>query len=470
MKQMSIETNNKHVAALNLAEILDTFLHNVESLNSTTPFLMMGLGELAKRKFSQRREFLEKHGTLEHSGDGQSTYTLPPRFIPEEKKKTRELEQIFTAVTLFPRNFLVSFVSEYDAFLGALIKCFYVKKSELLNGLEKQISFSELLAYQTLDDAKNYLLEKEVESILRKSHAEHFEILERKFNIKLKKDLDIWPHFIELMERRNLFVHCDGVVSSQYITVCTEHGVNFNSPLAVGTKLEVDPEYLHNAFTALCEIAIKLCHVLWRKVFPEEREAADQALLNLTFELIQRGRHKLTITIAEFATKLPKHFDDTYKRKFVINLAQAYKYTGETKKCSELLASHDWSSITYEFKLAVSVLRDDFVAAAAHMEKATSTGEISEHNLLEWRIFQDFRETEQFKETFTKIFKHPPPEKEAVTIRSSEEGSPKRVRRTTKLKVGASESPAPSKGKKRTTTAKVVDLESAARQSNSVAN
>lgn len=408
-------------AKKSIDHVLRDFLHNMDSLNATLPVTMMVIGELLKKENSKRNSFLNKYGTLEHSEDGTKTYTIEPKYHSEEKKITRTIEQYITASELIPRTFIVSFVSDYDAFLGNLIKSYYAKKPELLNGLEKQIAFSELLAFNSLDEAKEYILEKEVEGILRKSHAEHFDILEKKHSIKLREKLDIWPEFIELMERRNLFVHCDGVISNQYITVCKEHKYEWGNQPLIGARLTAAPSYLKNASSILREMAIKLCHVLWRKILPNEREDADMALLELTYELIQNERYSLAIKILEFSVALPKHHDDNFKRMFLINLAQAYKYSSNSKRCEELIASYDWSSVTYKFKVAVAVLKEKYDDAAELMEKASLINELSEQNFLEWPLFKDFRLTEQFKAAFEKIFKKPLPSREEVVITNTVE-------------------------------------------------
>lgn len=396
--------------------VLRDFLHNIDSLNATLPVTMMVIGELLKKEDARHKVFLKKHGTLEHTEDGTSTYTLAPKHFGEEKRIIRLIQQYITSVDLIPRTFLVSFVSDYDAFLGRLIKTYYTKKPDLLNGLDKQIAFGELLSFKNLDEAKEYILEKEVEGILRKSHAEHFEILEKKHNIKLREKLEIWPEFIELMERRNLFVHCDGVVSNQYISVCKEHGHKWETEPAIGARLTVDSAYLKNASSIIREMAIKLCHVLWRKIFPNEREAADDALLRLTYELIQHERYHLAIKVLEFAVSLPKHHDDNFKRMFLINLAQSYKYSENNKKCEELLAGQDWSSVTYKFKMAVAVLQGKHDDAARFMEKSSLTSELTEQNFLEWPLFKEFRATDQFKNTFEKLYKKPIPSGEEIVV------------------------------------------------------
>ena len=398
------------------SEILEQYLHNVDSISTCVPAMMMMIIELQKGQDEKVKLYLKENGKLKKSEDGVENYLVPVKAMAEFKKISRRLDQFLTSSKLIPRNFLVSFVSEYDAFLGALMKCFHAKKPELLNGVEKQITFSDLMEFKSIDAAKEHILEKDVESMLRKSHSEHFEIMEKKFKITLRKDLESWPSFIEVMERRNLFVHCDGKVSSQYIKVCTEHKVKLDEEVAVSSQLSVSPDYLANAHKIMREIAIKLTHVLWRKVFPEERERADGALIDLGYELIQRGSYPLAINILEFAISLPSHHSDTLKRMFYINLAQAYKYSGDSAKCATLINKLDWSSVSNKFKLAVSVLREEYSDADRHMANVAKIDEISEQNFLEWTLFKDYRETAGFKREFKERYKKDPPKNSSATV------------------------------------------------------
>ena len=124
------------------------------------------------------------------------------------------------------RNFIVSILSQFDTYIGQLMKCVYRIKPDLIENSERQLSYAQLRNFSKIEDARNYIIEKEIETLLRESHSEQFRWFEKKLNIKLTQDLPIWKDFIELTQRRNLFVHNDGKVSSQYLNVCKKHGVD----------------------------------------------------------------------------------------------------------------------------------------------------------------------------------------------------------------------------------------------------
>ncbi len=152
--------------------------------------------------------------------------------------------------------------------------CFGIKP-ELLKSSDRELTFSQLSDFGSIEEAKEYLLEKEVETLLRRNHSEQFDWLENKFAIKLRVDLPIWPTFIEVTERRNLFVHSDGVVSRQYLKVCREHGVSLGAETKQGLRLDVPHPYFRLAYEALFEIGVKLGQVLWRKLKPTDAPDAD---------------------------------------------------------------------------------------------------------------------------------------------------------------------------------------------------
>ena len=386
-----------------ISDVVFDFIENMDALTESAPFVLSVVATVAAKLTAAHRDYLEKYGEITEQDDEKKIYSVPIERQGRVKRLREQSGSLRASVRLIPRSFLVSFVSEFDCFLSAFLKVIYTKKPELLNDSSRQISYSDLLAFETLENAKNQVLEKEIESILRKSHAEHFSILENKFDIKLRKGLDVWSDFIEMTERRNLFVHSNGIVSSQYLKVCAQHGYDVKG-ISVGDQLKVDGAYLKRAYEVIYEISVKLAHVLWRKLFPNERKDADENLNKICFDLISKEKNILAAGLLEFAISLPKHHNDTTRRMMIINLAQAYKRSGKKDKCAEILKRFDWSATGYEFKLAVAVLNDDLVKSAKLLKTVVSAGDLTEEEIVEWPLFKEFRKTDEFLVAFKDLF------------------------------------------------------------------
>ena len=184
---------------------------------------MLHLMRLAEHK--KFGEFLEKNAKLESETGNVKTFAIGPKHVHASRRKKRAVERLELGCETLPRIYVVALVSQFDFFVGRLLRCLYYLRPGLLHTSDRSLSFAQLVALESVDAAREFLIEKEVEALLRKSHSEQFDWLERKFGLPLRKGLDSWSACVELTERRNLFVHANGAVSSQYLAVCDQHGV-----------------------------------------------------------------------------------------------------------------------------------------------------------------------------------------------------------------------------------------------------
>jgi hypothetical protein len=270
------------------------------------------------------------------------------------------------------------------------------------------MSLSDVLSFSSIEDAKDYFIEKEAENVLRGSHAKQFEWFEKKLGIPLRKDLTIWPTFIEVTERRNLFTHTDGTVSRQYLKVCTDCGVTLQSDIKPGTKLEVPAKYLVRSQRAFFEVGVKLAHVIWRKMCPENREEADRNLNNICYELLKLGRFATAKILLKFACEEIKTYSSQeMKMMMTINYALAFALSDEQKKCVEILNTTDWSAAANKFRLAVAVLRKEYRQAAMIMKTIGQSMEVGQFAYHDWPLFKSFRATDEFLKTYEDVFGEP---------------------------------------------------------------
>jgi hypothetical protein len=394
------------------SKALEIFLIEIKGLSDSLPIVMESLLDSRHKSSQQVNQFFEEHGelleTFEEDDNGsrkkEEVYKLGIEYSYDLQKLIRVNSNFNAAVSIISKGLLVMMVSQFDAFLGRLIKAMYYAKPEMLNASEKQLTFSNLVQFDSLDAAREYLLEKEIESILRESHAEHFEWLEKKLGISLRKGLDIWSAFIELTERRNLFVHTNGIMSSQYLTVCAKNGVEIQEDYVVGRKLHVSKEYLQNVYGVLFELATKLTHVVWRKIMPSELSFADNELNDICYDLLKEENYALAKRTLSFALELPRHSSQECKLIFTINSAIAYKWGDEPEKAKILISETDWSACNNAFQLASTVLLDRFDDAAEIMRKIGDNGEVKKVFYKDWPVFKDFRHSQQFLEAHREIF------------------------------------------------------------------
>ncbi len=289
------------------------------------------------------------------------------------------------------------------------VKKFYQEIESLLNTLPIIMAVTRLLKKGSHDEFIAYIdqhaLEKEIESVLRKSHSDQFEWLKQKLGIPFNQDLGCWQQFIELTERRNLFVHTDGRITSHYLSVCKQHNCVLDKELAIGDQLNVSKKYFDSAFMCVCEVGVKLTQVIWRKLCKESIEGADDKLMKFSIYILNKGMHPLLINILELFIKdeIPK-FNETTRRVHIVNIAQAHKWNGNQPKCLEIINKEDWSSVEDKFKLTIATLKDDYGKCYEIMRLLKHDQEFHKAFYKVWPIFKRLRVQPDFNKVFEECY------------------------------------------------------------------
>ncbi len=384
---------------------VDNFVKHLESLFDTYPLVNIVLRATTITTRIKLQEFLKTMANKKKNESGEDVFTISHTNISKFNRLLRKAENSELAFQIIPQNFIVSLVSLFDAYIGNLIRAIYMIQPERLNGSEKNLSFSKLSELGTIEDAKEYLIEKEVECVLRENHTKQFKWLEDKLDVTLT-NLPSWNTFIEVTERRNLFVHCNGVISSQYISICKQNMVPLDDSHKVGEALDVNEEYFNNAYRCIFEIGVKLSQVIWRKLLPTDIDNADSCIITIIYDLINRGDYKLAIDISELTSERAfKHYNNDNKLICLVNKAQAYKWKGDKQKCCEIIASIDWSACSDKFKLVSAVLTDNYTDAYVIMKRiGKNHDEITKECYRDWPIFQELRKHNEFLTVFEEIF------------------------------------------------------------------
>lgn len=389
---------------------LDRFLEELSALNDTLPIQIVMLSIKHKELIKRLDAISTKTEETDEEGNEVIRYKVTNDELEEFPKIHKHLNRAEIAQKIIPRNFIVSIVSQYDAFLGELVRTIYDINPNLIRSSEKELTPSDLFNYDSIEDLKLHIVDKEVDSLLREEHLEQLKVLEKRISKVTKKDfyltknLPVLNDFVELTQRRNLFVHTNGLVTRQYLDVNTKWKFK-KCKSSINDELRAEPEYCKNAYRVLFEMSVKLTHVLWRKFIPEDRLSADEHLNQIIYDLLVDSEYELAVIICDFSTNTIKKFSSEQLRKFiVINKAIAYKLLDSEKKCKEIIDNEDWS-IGNEFKLAKLVLEDEFERAKKLMIKIGSNDELLNKGAYEnWPLFKNFRKTKQFKKAYFKLF------------------------------------------------------------------
>jgi len=393
---------SKNALGEKLNHALDKFLRHIDSVKDTLPMFMLLVSPYAVKSVEEFGDFL-KNNAKEIKTDKDTMSLLiksDEAQLFETLEKNASISKIATKIV--PESLFVSLISQYDAFLNRLLRVIFEIKPEILNSADRSITFSQLVEYGSVQDARNYIIEKEIDTVLRKSHSEQFDYLERILAMELRKDLSAWKAFVEITERRNLFVHCDGVISSQYVKNCS---LEENKYFSIGKKIDVTPEYFIEAYRCLYEITVKLTHTVWRKLLLSDMKNADNELNCVCYNLINNKSYNLADTILQFACEQKKKHNSMTENIFTINLALSKHLNGKQVEVKNILEKKDWSACSDEFKLAFEIISENYEEAYLLMKKIGKNGNVSKTEYKQWPLFKKIREKKEFKKVYKEIFK-----------------------------------------------------------------
>jgi hypothetical protein len=277
-------------------------------------------------------------------------------------------------------------------------------RPELLSSSERNHSFKDLVEIGSLEPARELIIEKEIESVIRDRHAQQIEWLEKKLGMTFRKRLEIWPEFIEICERRNLLSQTAGKISSQYLKVCRTHSVNLGS-LTLGETVKISSKYFERAVSVIQELGIKLTQVVWRKLQPEDVGEADLELNQFAYRLITKRRYKEATTVLRFGLyEMKKHGEYATKKSLVVNLANAEKLGGNRSEAERILKEEDFSAATDRFRICVAAVRDDVTTVLKLMKPVVAAGLLRVSDFQEWPVFETVRVTPAFIDAFEREF------------------------------------------------------------------
>ena len=124
--------------------------------------------------------------------------------------------------------------------------------------------------------------------------------------------------------------------------------------------------------------------------------------------LLQQEKFELAKAVLDFATEVLKTYSsEEFRLRFVVNRAQAYKWSGDNERALEILKAEDFYALSDVFKLAAAVLREDYKQALALVKLIGAQGEIRLEDYREWPLFKEFRKQRELEVLIAKIFKEP---------------------------------------------------------------
>ena len=230
----------------NELEVLESRIEFIDILSQLMHF-KSNIPELTKVYEDKKQNFIESIN--KHSNKTRAQ-------IIKEAELAQTNRRINGLPLLIYQMTLIHAVTYFDVFLSKITTLLLKSFWQSLKTKTKNLTYEELLSFDSIEDIKNNLIKKEVEVLGRQSIKERIEYLEKKFNLNFKyvsvneKNGLFFNEIVEIYSARNLIIHNNSIVNETYLKL------NSASNYKLGENLKIDASYLTNSLHRL----LKACH------------------------------------------------------------------------------------------------------------------------------------------------------------------------------------------------------------------
>lgn len=320
-----------------------------------------------------------------------TSYSAMSKKLKDEYQK---LESLQGQQEILYNGSLMLLITYYENLVAQLFKNDFVKHPERINLDSKGVTYKVLAELNDVEMIKEHLIEEEVVSMMYKSYDDWMQYFRNKVKLDIPYDRKKMKDIKEIIARRNLLVHNNGIVNSIYLSITGSKDV------IKGDSINVNKEYLNNAINIIEIAGMALLIEIWLKEHGKDEDEIRKIDSILYGECLENRKWEMGSQLYEICSDY-KHLSDADAIMFKINMWQCYKWMNKFESVEAEVDALDISAMMPRYKLAVLALQDKEVEFWNQYYKQN---DIDECELMEWPVFSGIRQGEIFREHFPEGF------------------------------------------------------------------
>lgn len=308
-------------------------------------------------------------------------------------KALHEVEAAERRIDLLYISSLISLISAVECFLAQVVYKYYDTVPGAVPDKDKLLSLEDLKSFDSVLDARAYVVEKKVVDLMRGSFADWIGFFKSRVGLSMGYLDPYMDMLVETCERRNLLAHNAGVVNSIYLSKVA-------TGLAGGAKkghvITVTPGYLEDRIDYFELHSLLIAAELWKKLNVEDPARAS-CLEKITYEHVKAGRWRIAEGLACFQrqdNRMPEENRLVGQLNEWLSIKrQGHKRWAEVKPDVEK-ANFCAKGLLFQMaRLSLLEKADEFFQMAPRSVKSK---EICVHNVQEFPIFDEMRGDRRF--------------------------------------------------------------------------
>jgi len=291
-------------------------------------------------------------------------------------------------------------MSNVEWFFSEILHAYFSSYPAATETEEKTLSLEDLNRFGGIEEARDYVIEKKVEHIMRGSFQDWIDTLKKKPKLTMSYLDPVIDKINEVQRRRNLLVHNDGIVNRIYLSDLSDE---LREGLNIGDNITVELDYLNSSIELFELNCILIGAELWKKISPSDEKRAG-LLHKLTYGNLEKKRWKIAEGLSYFCIKDAK-MTQLYKKLAKLNYWLSIKRQGRWEEVVKEAESEDFTVDKRRYRLgwlALCEKKDEFFKLVPEVIKV---GDITGGELKKFPIFEEVRKDPRFSKISIKKIK-----------------------------------------------------------------
>lgn len=308
------------------------------------------------------------------------------------------------AYLLYHSSFLM-LISYFEYLFTDLLKFYFKTYPGSISDKNITIQLNELKEYENLDEIRDFIIHKEVESMLFDLNFNELQdYFKKTLKVSLEDQLINYDIINEARERRHIIIHNNCIINKKYLSKINSNILDKKEKINIGENITVSKNYFNSVFNEIFvagNIIVFNCWQQWKK--EEKGDLLDQ-IMDITFNALKSKNYYTSEKIGLYSSKIEANNDeeaDTLLRAD-INYCIALKNNNKKPELEKRLAAIKPSTLSPIFKVAHCALRDDKAGVLTNIKNAKTVDEFTFEKYQDWPLFEGFRNDLEFNKKVQK--------------------------------------------------------------------
>jgi hypothetical protein len=362
--------------------------------------LGLGLNALLKEPMlsDEEADAIKRHVDpevkIEVTGENSVTIALDKVSTKEEYATAfKAIARGGTHKSLLYRSALISLISSVEWFLSQILHKHLERHPDASGVKDKLLSLEELKSFNSIDDARKYLVDLRIDEIMWGNFEDWIKYLSEKVKLSLGYIKPVREQLIEIFQRRNIVVHNNGIANSTYLYKVPP---DLREGISLGQELRISPEYLSKGIDLLESNFILIAAELWKQLEPENASRGD-TLTNISFERLTQEKWHVAEGLS-FFIKSDKALPDRTQTMGLLNYWQSLKWQDRFIEVKESVTDADFSAKDELYQLARFALLEENSRFFNLLPQVLRNKKLTHEQLSTWPIFRGIRKLNEYSE------------------------------------------------------------------------